>query len=492
MKVALRVDASAETGLGHVMRCRNLAAELRERGADVVFLAPDGSASAKSLLQGDGYRVASLPPAIGEADDAQQSLRALESGADAIVLDHYGLGEIWERAVRTGVGQVLALEDIATRRHDVDVLVDQNYSLSFAEKYKGLIPATARTYFGPRYALLSRDYRHGAPVEKPRRDGAKRVLISFGGTDAGDVTGQVFAALSGDAFTDIEYDVVIGNSYPHRTALAAAVARRTGSRLHVQLPTLAPLLGSVDLAIGAAGVSAWERFSLGVPTILISLADNQFPASRDLDTSGIAVHLGRAKTLDPAALRDAVRHLRDDDTLRARMALQGQLLVDGFGARRIAEVLHPTPGESLRLRKATMDDIGYVFDLSNMPDVRAQSLSSREITWPEHKAWFAAKLSDAAAQVWVLDAGGLRVGQIRIDRRGADAYVSYSLDPIVRGRGWGLRLMELGLATIPPGSVGSVIGEVKPENQASRTIFERLGFTSRLADEGDRIVFVKS
>ncbi len=492
MKIAFRVDASPAVGLGHVMRCRNLAAELRERGADVVFLIADDSKSAGAVLLGEGYQVVFLPPAANEADDAQQSLRALGGGADAVVLDHYGLGETWERAVRAGADKVLALEDIATRRHDVDVLVDQNYSLTFAEKYTGLLPAAALTYFGPRYALLSRDYRHGGPTSPPRRDRAKRVLISFGGTDAGDTTGKMFAALADGAFAEIELDIVIGDSYPHRAALEAAVARRPGSRLHVQLPTLAPLLGTIDLAIGAAGVSAWERFALGVPTILVSIADNQVPASRDLHTSGIAVHLGRAEDVDAAALRDAVRALFDDDAKREHMALQGQLLVDGFGARRIAEVLQPTRKEALRLRQATMDHVGYIFALSNMPDVRAQSLAKHTITWPEHKAWLTRKLGEVDADVWVLEASGLPVGQIRIDRRGPSAYISYSLDPIARGRGWGHRLMELGLAAIRPHSVGAIIGEVKPDNYASRTIFERLGFISEPARDGDWLVYVKN
>ena len=138
-----------------------------------------------------------LPSDADEPTDAANVTHALASGGNTVVLDHYGLGQAWERAMRASIGKVVVLEDLGNRAHDVDILVDQNYALSFDNKYKDLLPTTIRTFLGPRYALLSRDYRGRSPNGLRAGDDAKRVLISFGGTDTGDITGKVFAALSG-------------------------------------------------------------------------------------------------------------------------------------------------------------------------------------------------------------------------------------------------------------------------------------------------------
>ena len=79
--------------------------------------------------------------------------------------------------------------------------------------------------------------------------------------------------------------------------------------------------------------------------------------------------------------------------------------------------------------------------------------------------------------MYVLDAAGLSVGQIRFDKEGNEARIDYSLDALVRGRAWGARLVSLGSALLQKTEPIGLLAEVKADNEASRLVFLRLGFT---------------
>jgi ribosomal protein S18 acetylase RimI-like enzyme len=75
-------------------------------------------------------------------------------------------------------------------------------------------------------------------------------------------------------------------------------------------------------------------------------------------------------------------------------------------------------------------------------------------------------------------AGSLAVGQIRFDRIDDDEWISYSLDAITRGRGWGRRLVSLGLRALRETGPAIIRADVKTDNGASSAVFEGLGFTT--------------
>ncbi|MGH2199027.1 hypothetical protein ACQ1Z2_15885, partial [Enterococcus faecalis] len=62
----------------------------------------------------------------GWARDADECLRLLPDRPAWLVVDHYALDETWEQAMRQRVGKLMAIDDLADRRHACDVLLDQN------------------------------------------------------------------------------------------------------------------------------------------------------------------------------------------------------------------------------------------------------------------------------------------------------------------------------------------------------------------------------
>ena len=94
-----------------------------------------------------------------------------------------------------------------------------------------------------------------------------------------------------------------------------------------------------DLSIGAGGATTWERMCLGLPSIVISVADNQRSVSEGLAEAGLIEYIGDASEVRDIELAAAIKQLIENRNQRFAFAAQTQLLVDGLGTLRIADVL---------------------------------------------------------------------------------------------------------------------------------------------------------
>lgn len=499
MKIVFRADASERIGAGHVVRCQTLAETLRSRGGTASFLCRHLPGQIEQILRKDGFAVTRLAGAgshgagdggyshwlgVSEAQDAEDTSAALASESpDWIVVDHYALSAAWEHTVaRTGT-KVLALDDLG-RSHYADLLLDQNFSLDPEARYAGKLRAGCRALLGPKFALLQSEYARLAATPSTKDQVIRRIFVFFGGADPSGMTLRTLRALAGSGSA---IDVVVGPMNRQAAAIAAFAQRDPNVAIHAGRASLADLLNGADAAVGAGGGNTWERCCLGVPSLVVSIADNQVAASRDLDAAGIVRYLGTDRSVGEAQIDQAMRELASRPTLRASMSEQCRLLVDGHGARRAAELMLPTTVEALRMRPAVAADREFYFHLVNDPDVRRQSFNDAPIAWDNHKRWFDSKMANPGTSMFVLQAGGLAVGQVRIDCAGDTAFIDYSLDPLVRGRGWGRILVRTALHMAKLPRTSHIVAEVKEGNAASRAVFEKLGFACRTV--GDKVVY---
>lgn len=507
MKVIFRVDASTQMGIGHLMRCLTLAEVLRERGAQTQFICREHTGHLIPLLRQKGFPVTVLPaPAAGntmldeeyaawlgvtQAEDAGQTIEALYGEApDWLVVDHYGIDSEWEKPLRPHVGKLMVIDDIANRPHKCDLLVDQNYSAEGERRYAGLVPAACKRLIGPRYALLKPEYADYRKTLRPYDREVRRVLLFFGGTDPANMTGLALAALSIPALRHLKVDLVIGANNPHAETLQQQGTERGETTIYRSRPSLSDLMAQADLAIGAGGGTTWERLCFGLPTILVTIAENQRPAAEALAAAQLIHYVGHFSDVSVGDLSKAVIASVSNPGRLAEMSLQNQLLVDGLGASRIREVLLPTETAQTRLRPACEGDVVSYFSWANDPEVRRNAIHTEAIPWAAHQAWFAKKLSDPKSHLYVFDAAGLPVGQIRFDKEGDEARIDYSLDTVIRGRGWGSRLVSLGSALLEKIEPVRLRAEVKAENEASRSVFSSLGFTMA-GNENNCFVFYR-
>jgi UDP-2,4-diacetamido-2,4,6-trideoxy-beta-L-altropyranose hydrolase len=358
VRVAVRVDASPQIGIGHVMRCLTLAQALG-RSAQVRFISRHLPAHLANLIRSHGFECRihdsigalhgseALPHAhwlgTAQAADAEDTIQALaDQEWDWVVVDHYALDAEWEARLRTVVPHVFVVDDLADRRHDCDVLLDQNLYPDMGTRYQGKVGTDCRTLLGPRYALVRREFPELRGAMLPRNGQVGRLLVCFGGIDGDNFTALALDALVEANVPGMEVDVVIGTQHPCREAIRVRTAAQ-GYSCHVQTDRLASMMAAADLAFGASGSTSWERCCLGLPTICLATALNQVAIGRGLEHAGAVVLVGDAQPVTAPVLADAFASLLRDPG-RVRAISQAALdLVDGQGAGRVSQEISRKP-----------------------------------------------------------------------------------------------------------------------------------------------------
>ncbi|MEJ7766043.1 MAG: GNAT family N-acetyltransferase, partial [Acidimicrobiales bacterium] len=233
---------------------------------------------------------------------------------------------------------------------------------------------------------------------------------------------------------------------------------------------VAAVLASVDLALSAAGTTTWELLAWGVPSLLVSLADNQDPVLDAVDSAGIALRLPRAGGQAVVAATAA------DRDLRQTMVDKGQRLVDGDGARRVVVAFRAALTD---VRPVTPDDSALLWRWANEPSTRANAIRQAAIGWDEHIAWLEAGRRALDRLHWIIEMGGIPVGQVRFDGilHEPCTEISVSVDSSQRNLGYGAVVIRAGVAALQQRHRGRpIIAVVRPDNVASLRSFDLAGF----------------
>lgn len=322
MIVLIRVDANLLIGTGHVMRCAALGARL-SMGSGVHFVCVDCPDGLRYWLIRHGYRLTNLPgSAIGNWEDDLHATReiALDLGPiDLLIVDHYGLGKLWERGMRPYTKRILVIDDLANRDHDCDFLLDQNLHKDSQDRYQLRVPLGTRQFLGPQYALLRiefDDYR----LDRTRDGTVKRLLVFFGGTDHGNQTIKVINALRALGSRSPQCVIVLGPAHPNRDAIQQRAVGMVNLTILDTTDQMSLLIAQADLGIGTCGVAAWERCALGLPTLVTTTAENQREDAEILHKLGAVEHLGNAHEVSAKVWEAALQRVMDDPQLLRTMA----------------------------------------------------------------------------------------------------------------------------------------------------------------------------
>ena len=334
-RALLRADASVRVGTGHVQRCLTLAGALRSRGWTTV-LAGRYPGELAALAVRSGHQAIEIPEGLaGEAEPGWLRSRHLLDDVSLLVTDGYELTATWHRAVGRPRPVMLAIDDLAREPLEVDIVLNQNLGAD-ADRYRGLIPARATVLAGPRYSLVRPEFpaaRHGLA---PRSGQVTRILVFLSGADEHDVTRRAAAAA---LVAGVPVDIVVGAAYPFLPGLRAWAADHPLIEIHSNTTRMAHLMAAADLAIGAPSSTSWERCTLGLPAVLLTLADNQVEVAGMLADAGAAVSLGWHTEVTVERLEAAVADLLHDPERVRAMSHAAAGITDGLGADRVATAL---------------------------------------------------------------------------------------------------------------------------------------------------------
>lgn len=440
----LRADASPSIGVGHLSRCVALAEAAVARGWRVSFT---GAVTGADWLVA---RLSTLDVPVSPPDVLAE--QAAELGADVVLVDHYGLGELPD--VRA-VSRLVSMEDGPFGRRAADVVVDANL-------VPGPRPAdgTDVVLAGPRFAPLRSDV---LAARRTRADGEPlQVVVAMGGGAAADAVAAVLTALR---------DTEIPMSVQAISVAQLPVRPGPGQRFTVRPPTpeLPKMLAEADLVVSAAGVTLLELCCLGVPTALVRLADNQAAGYRAAVDRGLAAGLGGVEDL--AAAARPLRDLLADADRRAALGRAASAAVDGRGAARILDACERT------VREATESDAALLLEWRNDAETLSWSRGHQPVPEQVHRSWLRGVLANPDRLLLIV-ATDHPIGTVRFDRVDSDTWeVSITVAPRDRGKGLASRLLTLGEGALRArhGAV-RILANVHEDNAASLTLFRNAGY----------------
>ena len=516
MRVIIRADASLVIGSGHVMRCLTLAEVLRTAGHTVAFICRVHDGHLSAVIAQAGFEVLMLTKPVASAfaqntdtpyahsawlgvseakDFADCQPILADQQPDWLIIDHYAIGKPWQQNARQALpyAKILVIDDLADRAHDCDVLLDQNFGRQIGD-YQNLVPSNCRLLLGTRYALLRdefRQWREKSLSRRKHRTKANTILVNLGGVDQDNITLKILQCLNDcmDHSKALNVTVVMGKTAPHSASVQAfAKTAAFDCQVIINAHNMAELMAQADIAIGAAGSTTWERCCLGLPSVLLVLADNQRHIAAALQQARVVAVCAREQLADD--LPDALAQVLNDYAALSRRAAA---LVDGRGATRVVNAIsYAARLCHARVRRATVDDMRQIWQWRNHDAVRQWMFGQDTIAWASHQRWFSRQLAAPNVRLLMFLIDAKPMGFVNITCQAVPyqtltagatqtkraTWGFYLAPDCPRGQGWGFALAVLALADAlnadnPPAVIDA---QVLAHNTASIALHHKLGF----------------
>jgi UDP-2,4-diacetamido-2,4,6-trideoxy-beta-L-altropyranose hydrolase len=329
--LVVRADAGERVGMGHIGRCYALASAWREAGGRALFVMAQPGVAVTEWMEHRSLELVEINATAASDADALALRRAVDArGASAVVVDGYAFGAGYLSAVRDAAPLVVIDDQALLEKYDADVVVNQNLHASdelYSQRASG-----ARLLLGPRFALIRPEFRERSSGTRRFPPRAETCLVTFGGSDAGNATGEALRTLDGLG-AGLAVRAVAGVANPNVDQLRAEVQAFPGAELLIDVDDMAEHMAWADVAVSSAGSTSWELAAMGVPSVLVPLAPNQEPVAAGLERQGAAARATMA------SLGDAFCSMVDDVARRQACSEAGRRLVDGEGARRVVDVV---------------------------------------------------------------------------------------------------------------------------------------------------------
>ena len=342
-KLFIRADATTAIGVGHIMRCIALAQAWQEKGGSVTFLSHCENEVLRRRILREGFGLISVDHPGGGIEDLKQTISLLENSRKDgdnlwVVLDGYGFGPDYQESIREAGNRLMVIDDYNHLPHyHADVLLNQNLN---ADQLTYSCEQYTRLLLGTRYGLLRSEFLNWIDYKREIPEIAHKLLITLGGADPRNQTLKIVRAIQQLKLKRLETIVLIGPANPHMQALQSVIKQSKFPMQLISNPDNMPeLMAWADLAISASGSTVIEMLFMGLPALVIILADNQRAVAEGLDEEGAVVNLGWYEDIAATDVTKALLSLAGAADQRTEMSQRGRELVDGKGNDRVLSEL---------------------------------------------------------------------------------------------------------------------------------------------------------
>ena len=333
----IRVDASSEIGMGHLLRCMTLAEYFKFKEIEVLFLSQ--SVNIKSFVSDKGFNFILIP----ENASLENELRIIEEvnydyKIDAVLLDinnfhsfkTLNLYKKYLNFLKDFQFVLISFEDPKNCIHTADLII-----IPYLDSLK-FIP---REIYGDKYLLgldyyiLRSEFVNVKPIKINRE--VKNILITMGGSDPQNMTTKVLTALS--ELSSLNLTIVLGELFKESVSTIDHILChfKGGYTVLRNVDNMADVMVNSDIAVINSGLTKYETLAVGLPSIVISNNSYHSELMNDFNALDVLINLGEVDELQNNKLVETVKRLAKDSAKRNKMSVAGKSLIDGHGVKRI-------------------------------------------------------------------------------------------------------------------------------------------------------------
>ena len=340
--IIFRADGNKKIGVGHVMRCLSIANSAKELGETCKFIL--ASEDFKDVVISNGHQVEILNSDYSVLDPDEIISSLVSDTPCAVIIDSYFVDKLFMETVHnrcTECGcKLIYIDDRCGFAYSCDILVNYNISADVND-YKKLYDGKNEPSFlvGTIYTPLRKEFQN--QEERIISSDARNILVSTGGADPEHLTSDLVDEAK--SYSDYCFHFVLGMMNPDKEKIRESASDYSNIVIHENVTEMCKLMKDCDVAISASGSTLYELCATQTPTISYVIADNQIPIANGFNELGIIRNVGDIRSLGNGNLseeliRSAV-YLIEDYDLRVKLSNKMNRVVDGNGARRLAERL---------------------------------------------------------------------------------------------------------------------------------------------------------
>ena len=331
MNIFFRVDSSNIIGTGHLIRCIKLANYFENH--NIFFICKNFHGNINKKVLEFNYILKEIyidQPSIsfdhstwlGEdfKSDANKTIKTLKQYCvDILIVDNYAIDFKWQNIVKPYVKKMVLIDDFIERKHNCNFII--NGIEEDKNKYNDLCNKDCKLLLGPKYFIINKEF-FGLAYKKKFSDKIKRVFIFISGSDIDNYTYKIMTFLQ-NKFDNLIFDICVGVSNRNKIKIKELCEKNSNYNYYYNINNIFDIMFKADLCIGSLGQNFIERLVFGIPSIVITLADNQLGFLEKYNNKNIFIYCGH-KINNIEIIKDKIEYLLSNKNMYINLIKNNQ------------------------------------------------------------------------------------------------------------------------------------------------------------------------
>ena len=307
MNIFFRVDTHFKIGLGHIYRCLKLTSYI-DNISNITFICKKyknfdfrqkefmNNIYKKIIkkfkiqflyIENDNDIKKEMGTWFGENYklDAYKTIKILKN-CDILIVDHYSVDYRWENIVKKYTKKLIVIEDFVGRKHNCDLII--NGLVTDLSVYKNLVNDSCKIYFGNEYLIIGNQF-FNQNIKLRQKD---RICVFISGSDITNETYKIVKSLKKiNLNKKYKFDIIIGGLNINYNSIIQ-ICNDENFFIHYNIDNIWEIYNKSYISIGALGQGSLERIALKIPSIMITLTENQLLVSKSLIQSKCFKYMG--------------------------------------------------------------------------------------------------------------------------------------------------------------------------------------------------------